>query len=75
MAFHLKKVFSSSRSKSSSKDRANEKFTKLDSPSVTTLGRDEAQQAEDTAERKRKAWDAKRAREAEAYLARHGFVS
>lgn len=71
----IKKVFSK-KSSSSSKDRSQEKFTKLESPSVTTLGQDDAEGAKaDTTEMKRKAWEAKRAREAEEYLARHGFVS
>lgn len=70
----LKKVFSSSKS-AGKDDRAHDKFTKLESPSVTTLGQDDAEEGKtDTTEMKRKAWEAKRAREAEEYLARHGFV-
>lgn len=74
MTFNVKKIFSSS--KSHPKGRLNNKFTKLESPSVTTLGQDDVQEAHvDTAEMRKKAWDAKRARDAEEYLAKHGFVS
>lgn len=82
MTFHIKKVFSSSSSSKKAHDRSHQNFTKLEScPSVTTLGQDEAaaqgpvlSQAE-SEEKRKEAWEAKRARGAEAYLARHGFVS
>lgn len=78
MTLNIKKVFS--KSSSSKGGRSKETYTKLESPSMTTIGQDEASSAQkqttdDIAEMKRKALEEKRARQAEEYLARHGFVS
>ncbi|KAF3767299.1 hypothetical protein M406DRAFT_321525 [Cryphonectria parasitica EP155] len=67
MAFGLRNVLSSS--KSSSKKEAPRSYTKLQESSSSILSADGA----DLEAAKRKAYEAKRAKDAEEYLYKYGF--
>lgn len=73
MPSKLRTIFSKSSKSSKTKPNSDPKpsYTKLQdsSDSIYSVG------ADDSAEAKRKAWEAKRAKEAEDYLWKNGFVS